>query len=340
MYLGYGLLVTSILLTMATPLTAPLKSFVSAGLDFGSSGARISLIRDSDEIYNRSVKYDDYADPAEWISALHTLTSELPTPPAALSISSTSNSLLAVDPSTPTLSPLAVSMYDDAPVLPFDLLQRQQEALQKGELDAVEGVDYQTPFAKTGGATKALALLSSTSVSASLIYPQSSYILHNLLLSSMPFTADWNNLMKLGYDPTAHDYIDAVKNCLGTDATQKLPSGAPTGTYLGTIDTPDTPLKGCAVYLGSTDSICAFIGALSASTQSLSDPSSLEGLTVTSLGTTLATKMLSKRRVYDASRGVYSHLLPANVLFERFSCSAPSTANLWLAGGASQAGCR
>ncbi|GMI09915.1 hypothetical protein TrVE_jg13462 [Triparma verrucosa] len=328
---------------MAAPLPLPPSQVVCAGLDFGSSGARISLIQKSssegaqpEEIYSKQIPFSDYSDPEEWTKALAFLLSDLPAKPEALSLSSTSNSLLAVrrqnDNESASLVPVNVSMYDNAPVLTREQLSRQREALESAEEDAIEGVDFKTPFAKTGGATKVLSLLSSPQT---LIHTQSSFILHHLL-PSMPYIADWNNLMKLGYDPVDGEYISAVSKCLGPDTTQNLlPSGAPSGTFVGTIDKPSLPaLKGCSVYLGSTDSICAFIGALS-SQQNLSGPSKLEGLTVTSLGTTLATKMLSKSRVYDASRGVYSHLIPASVLFE-----GTSSSNLWLAGGASQAGCK
>lgn len=90
----------------------------------------------------------------------------------------------------------------------------------------------------------------------------------------------------------------------------------------------------------TTKYLCLLVGALSG--ESLSDPSELEGLTVLSLGTTLAMKTLSRRRVFDASRGVYSHLVPAKILFKQSSTSAFVTGedNFWLAGGASQAGCR
>jgi sugar (pentulose or hexulose) kinase len=64
---------------------------------------------------------------------------------------------------------------------------------------------------------------------------------------------------------------------------------------------------------GTTDSVAAFIAA------GLQEP----GQAVTSLGSTLAIKMLSNKAVEDATRGVYSHRL----------------GNQWLVGGASNVGC-
>jgi D-ribulokinase len=69
---------------------------------------------------------------------------------------------------------------------------------------------------------------------------------------------------------------------------------------------------GCTVRTGTTDSIAAFIAA----------GARAPGEAVTSLGTTIVLKLLSERRVEAAEFGVYSH---------RYG-------NLWLAGGASNAG--
>lgn len=69
----------------------------------------------------------------------------------------------------------------------------------------------------------------------------------------------------------------------------------------------------CLVVGGTTDSIAAFLAAGAAQT----------GDAVSSLGSTLAVKLLSDIPVDDATRGVYSHRL----------------GDRWLVGGASNAGC-
>lgn len=70
----------------------------------------------------------------------------------------------------------------------------------------------------------------------------------------------------------------------------------------------------CLVCAGTTDSIAAFVAAGVTET----------GQAVTSLGSTMAVKLLSKNRVDDARFGVYSHRLGAG----------------WLVGGASNTGAR
>jgi len=68
----------------------------------------------------------------------------------------------------------------------------------------------------------------------------------------------------------------------------------------------------CVVCTGTTDSIAAFLAARAAG----------PGRAVTSLGSTLAVKLVSEARVDDARFGVYSHRLDG----------------AWLVGGASSPG--
>ncbi len=88
------------------------------------------------------------------------------------------------------------------------------------------------------------------------------------------------------------------------------------GTPIGPITPAASQRTGlpptCIVCAGTTDSIAAFLAADVATA----------GQAVTSLGSTLAIKLLSERRVDDARYGIYSHRL----------------GNEWLVGGASNVG--
>lgn len=90
---------------------------------------------------------------------------------------------------------------------------------------------------------------------------------------------------------------------------------------LGFIDRTWFPFlsEDCHICAGTTDSIAAF----------LASGASLPGEACTSLGSTIAIKMLSTARIEDASFGVYSH---------RYPSSGESGDQLWLAGGASNCG--
>lgn len=127
---------------------------------------------------------------------------------------------------------------------------------------------------------------------------------------------DWNNALKLGFDPGPE--IEAYPEWL---ANQEFSCLFPTvvcapGTPVSTV-TPEIAEKtglreDCVVCAGTTDSIAAFLAA------GVSKP----GQAVTSLGSTIAIKLLSEKRADNAAYGVYSHRLGSS----------------WLVGGASNQG--
>lgn len=134
------------------------------------------------------------------------------------------------------------------------------------------------------------------------------------------YTSDYNNALKLGYD--VHNlcypaWMQELLASLGLDAAMLLPSvvrpGGQIGTVTGEVCQRWGFADGCKVMGGTTDSIAAFIAARA----------SRPGQAVTSLGSTLAIKLLSTTPVDDSSYGIYSHRL----------------GNMWLVGGASNVGC-
>lgn len=126
--------------------------------------------------------------------------------------------------------------------------------------------------------------------------------------------SDYNNCLKTGFDP-------------GTDAwpawfsefsrlIDLLPKVLPAGTPVRQISSRLADRLGLAraavIHVGTTDSIAAFLAAAPM----------IFGNAVTSLGTTLAVKILSDRRIDDPSIGLYSHRVGDG----------------WLVGGASNTG--
>ncbi|MCL7027027.1 hypothetical protein MKW94_029841 [Papaver nudicaule] len=125
--------------------------------------------------------------------------------------------------------------------------------------------------------------------------------------------SDYNNALKVGYDPETESY---PKWLLSQPYSIMLPSVRAPGTSIGCIVEDIRNQYGfskdCVVCTGTTDSIAAFLAARA------SEP----GKAVTSLGSTLAVKLLSTSRIDDARYGVYSHRLD----------------DKWLVGGASNTG--
>jgi sugar (pentulose or hexulose) kinase len=128
--------------------------------------------------------------------------------------------------------------------------------------------------------------------------------------------SDYHNALKLGFDVDTLCYPNWLIEGIAGAATPELPQVVAPGTPVGEVraqvgDRFGFP-RDCMVCAGTTDSIAAF----------LASGVNLPGEAVTSLGSTLAVKLLSHTRVDDSRYGIYSHKL----------------GDLWLVGGASNTG--
>ena len=133
-------------------------------------------------------------------------------------------------------------------------------------------------------------------------------------------SSDWNNALKLGFDPGAAEWPAWLRGHPLAPALPRevLPPGARSGA-VGAAPSEEFGLQiGCIVAAGTTDSIAAFLAA-----SSDFSGGAVPGDAVVSLGSTLAIKLVSSTRVDDASRGIYSHRLGDGT---------------WLVGGASNSG--
>lgn len=125
--------------------------------------------------------------------------------------------------------------------------------------------------------------------------------------------SDYNNALKTGFDPetcTWPDWVGAVIDPI------LLPEVHAPGASVARLNPETAEQFGLSpraiVHAGTTDSIAAFLASAPLSA----------GVAVTSLGSTLAIKMLTKTRIDDPTIGLYSHKL----------------GDLWLVGGASNTG--
>ncbi|MEG5040228.1 MULTISPECIES: FGGY-family carbohydrate kinase [unclassified Microcoleus] len=128
--------------------------------------------------------------------------------------------------------------------------------------------------------------------------------------------SDYHNALKLGFDVDTLCYPNWLTQGIAGAATPELPQVVAPGTPVGEVraqvgDRFGFP-RDCMICAGTTDSIAAF----------LASGVTLPGEAVTSLGSTLAVKLLSHTRVDDSRYGIYSHKL----------------GDLWLVGGASNTG--
>jgi len=125
--------------------------------------------------------------------------------------------------------------------------------------------------------------------------------------------SDYNNALKTGFDPETESWPDWIDDVIPTPL---LPHPAPVGAVLGVIDPKVADALGLShtmgIHAGTTDSIAAFLAASPVKA----------GYAVTSIGSTLAVKLLSHTRIDAPEIGLYSHRL----------------GDQWLIGGASNTG--
>lgn len=275
------------------------------GLDFGTSGARACVLdRNKEIVHEDRAAYPDpdRQTPLDWREALLILLGNLPVAVAAqlqgIAIAGTSGSVLLCDDNLEPVSPAL--LYSD----------------ERAHPQAMELAGLAPPGHIACTATSGLAKFMWLARHGNIEH--ASHFMHQAdwlaaLLAGSGGISDYHNALKSGYDAERLRWPDWV---LALPHAHLLPHvvapGAPIAPVAPSIARHFRIHSSCIVHAGTTDSIAAFISA------GLSEP----GTAVTSLGTTIALKLLSERRVEAAQFGVYSH---------RYG-------RLWLASGASNAG--
>ena len=276
------------------------------GIDFGTSGARAIAIDEAKNIIAATqsgfsdIPLNELAQ--TWKITLFELILDIPqkirTDIRAIAINGTSSTVLLCDATgKPITTPL---LYND----------------DRGKvvLEQVKAIAPQNHV-----------VISATSSLAKLLwwqqqpyFQQARYLLHQAdwlgwLLHGKLGKSDYHNTLKLGYDVEHLCYPDWLQNQPYNFLYPEVltPGGVVGKVTLENCDRFSLP-SDCTVKAGTTDSIAAF----------LASGADLPGQAVTSLGSTLVLKLLSRTRITASDYGIYSHRL----------------GNLWLAGGASNTG--
>lgn len=284
------------------------------GLDLGTSGVRCAVVDEAGaERASAQIRYaapaGTTADAGDWWSATEACLDRLvqalrdaglsPQDIRALAIDGTSGSMVLVDEAIQPVTPAL--MYHSAG---FDT-------------EAARIAHHAEPGSITLGSNSALARMlrlqrHDGAGRARHLCHQADFIAARLM--GQAGHSDDNNALKTGFDP--ENLLWPAWLAEAGVRTALLPEVHRVGSIIGkpTADicahfgfSPDL-----AIRAGTTDSIAAF----------LASGASEIGDAVTSLGTTLAIKLLSKHRIDDQSRGLYSHRLGES----------------WLVGGASNSG--
>ena len=294
------------------------------GFDFGTSGVRCAVVDSAGEIIASPPSFawgaaERSQSASDWETALFSQLEALPLEARErierISFSGTSGTMLLVGADG------KASPSRGKPRM-YDFSVKKQAAGSSGE-EALALLEAHTPNGHTvRSATSALAKLlayhcESPITDDEVLAHQADYCA-SLLTRAAP-KSDWHNALKLGYDVKTLGYPEWM--CAGSEigeiVAEKLPEVVRPGEPVAPVDAAVAKQyglrEGCLVVGGTTDSIAAFLAA----------GASEVGDAVSSLGSTLAIKLLSSIPVDDASTGVYSHRL----------------GDQWLVGGASNAGC-
>jgi D-ribulokinase len=280
------------------------------GIDFGTSGARGAVIDGFGSLLFEA-RYpflmsqetlEGASVHSEWQKALFALleqiSGEFRRGIRAIAINGTSATVLLCD---------AVGQPVDAPLLYNDA----RGAVMLERLRGVAPKNH-TVFSATSSLVKLLWMSQLPS------FGKARYLLHQadwlgFLLHGQLGISDYHNALKLGYDVEDMKYPEWLENLqIPIQLPKVLTPGTPIAELKADIAAKFGLPSSCLVCAGTTDSIAAF----------LASGAKHPGEAVTSLGSTLALKLLSRTRVEDSRYGIYSHRL----------------GDLWLTGGASNTG--
>jgi xylulokinase len=275
------------------------------GIDFGTSGVR-GVVIDDEAVMRLELRHpwEDSAQnlAVEWQRALFSLLEQIPAQLRreirAIAINGTSSTVMLCNAAgEPVDAPL---LYNDA-----------RGAVVLEELRKVAPPNH-TVLSATSSLAKLLWM------SQQPFFSEAKYFLHQadwlaFLLHGQLGISDYHNALKLGYDVEALKYPEWLQNLeIPIQLPIVLPPGTPIAEIRPEIASQFALSPDCLVCAGTTDGIAAFLASGAKS----------PGEAVTSLGSTLVLKLLSRTRVEDARYGIYSHRL----------------GDLWLTGGASNTG--
>ena len=281
---------------------------LALGIDFGTSGAR-AIVRDPADRVVAHSRYrfasGEATSPMAWQQALWKLIAAIAPSIRSqierIAINGTSATVLLCDHNgQPLVAPLLYG--DDSARSAFSAV-KVAAPLESPVLSA------------TSSLTKAMWWYQTLD---STVRSQATHLVHQAdwlaaLLHGQPPVSDYHNALKLGYSVSALAYPDWLLNL---PVAPWLPDVYVPGEAIAPIRpalakqfslSPD-----CQICAGTTDSIAAF----------LASGARYPGEAVTSLGSTLVLKLLSRQPVNDQAFGIYSHRL----------------GDWWLLGGASNTG--
>ncbi|WP_293358400.1 MULTISPECIES: FGGY-family carbohydrate kinase [unclassified Microcoleus] len=282
------------------------------GIDFGTTGARSTIIDSQGTIHCETECTFAGAQqpelPSVWQNALSAVIEQIPATirnqVSAIALDGTSSTVMLCDTDgIPVCEPI---LYNDGRGAAVTETLRAIAPANHTVLSATSSLAKLLWWQHLGG--------HAPSTAPTVFLHQADWLA--FLLHGKLGISDYHNALKLGFDVDTLCYPDWLIEGISGAAMPVLPQVVAPGTPVGEVRAQVGDRFGfprhCTVCAGTTDSIAAFLAS------GVNSP----GEAVTSLGSTLAVKLLSHTRVDDSRYGIYSHKL----------------GDLWLVGGASNTG--
>jgi sugar (pentulose or hexulose) kinase len=285
---------------------------LALGIDIGTSGVRSAVLEDGTLVAEARAAHPPQ-DPARidasgWWTAvaqcLHAQVTALrdagrdPMGITGIAVDGTSGSMVLTDAALAPVSPAL--MYNSKG---FDAEAAQIAALVDG--------DHITKGANSALA-RAMRLLRQASGRPAHLLHQADFVAAKLM--GCGGHSDYNNALKTGFDPETEAWPSWISAVIDPALLPQIHGpGAPVAPIAPEMAATFGLSPDVMIHAGTTDSIAAFLACT---------PEMRPGTAVTSLGSTLAIKILSTARIDDPGIGLYSHRL----------------GDMWLIGGASNTG--
>ncbi|MCH2078004.1 MAG: FGGY-family carbohydrate kinase [Rhodobacteraceae bacterium] len=286
---------------------------LALGIDIGTSGVRTAVLEEDGTLLSSAraahvARGADQIDARHWWEAVSSCITSQVSAVEALGRSGADISRIAIDGTSGSMVLTDAALAPVGPALMYNSKGFHDEA---AKISAVCPSRDHIALGSNSGLARALRLRGEAQATPAHLLHQADYIAAKLL--GRGGQSDHNSALKTGFDPEAEDWPTWILDLVGAEL---LPRVDPVGTNWGAIDAGVAAALGLSpraeVCAGTTDSIAAFLAAAPLSC----------GAAVTSIGSTLAIKVLSDKRIDLPAMGLYSHRVGA----------------YWLVGGASNTG--
>jgi len=284
---------------------------LALGIDIGTSGVRTAVV-EGERLVSMARSEHPPQDPAKidamgWWQAVEQCLSRQMSALKELGIDPSAISGVAVDGTSGTM---VLTDRDLTPVSPGLMYNSGGFDTEANQIAALVDGPHIT-LGSNSALARAMRLVALSEGSPAHLLHQADFIAAKIM--GQGGQSDFNNALKTSFDPKTESWPAWIDQVIDPGLLPRVNNpGSPMGPIAQEVSEKFGLSADLMVHAGTTDSIAAFLACAPME----------EGVAVTSLGSTLAIKLLSAKRIDDPGVGLYSHRL----------------GDLWLVGGASNTG--